>query len=49
MKEKTYQTLSVAVPKTLLKKLDDLVGTGIYVSRSDAVRVILRKFLEGGS
>jgi len=45
MSEKKYQTLSVAVPNTLLKKIDTAIENGDYVSRSDLLRDAIKKLL----
>lgn len=39
--------ITINLPKTQLKALKTLTDHGIYDSRSDAIRVALREFLDG--
>ncbi|MFC2133817.1 ribbon-helix-helix domain-containing protein [Bacteroidota bacterium] len=38
-------TLQIRLSKGLVKRVDDLVGTGIYANRSDAIRDAVRRLV----
>ena len=42
MSKRKYQILSVAVPRTLLEKIDAAIENGEYVSRSDFLRTAIK-------
>ena len=42
----TMQTVSFKITEEMLKKIDELVDKGIFISRSDLIRSALRMLLE---
>ncbi|MFX1294498.1 MAG: ribbon-helix-helix domain-containing protein [Promethearchaeota archaeon] len=42
----TMQTLQIRIPKELLKRVDSLVKSGLFQSRSEIFREAVRKYIQ---